>query len=111
MSVTKSRDGKLVTVTVCSDKIKGIVNEIGDGKILIGEDTFEIVKSVEKEFSKLRPGDKSTFYFTADGQVAGYNSASNSSGLQYGYLIIGSIDMKGIGSGKSGNISWEIKQP
>lgn len=104
LSVTKSRDGKLVTVTVCSDKIKGIVNEIGDGKILIGEDTFEIVKSVEKEFSKLRPGDKSTFYFTADGQVAGYNSASNSSGLQYGYLIIGSIDMKGIGSGKSGNL-------
>lgn len=100
ISVTRSLDGELVSMVVCSDKLKGAVQEIGEDFITIDGYTYSFVKENEAEIKKLQPGDRATFYFTADDEVAGYGllSAENE---QYGYLIAAYCKKSGIDSGNT----------
>ena len=102
--VSKSKDGSFINITASSDRLKATVREIGDGEITLDNDTYKVISSAEGEIKKLRPGERATFYFTPDGKIAGYNSSVSSADLQYGYIIVGSIDMKGINAGKSGDL-------
>lgn len=101
--VTKSEDGKLVLIDVSSKKIKGRVEEKGTDSLTVDGETYKIVKSNKSHFDYLNIGDKSIFYLASSGRIAGYGTAT-SADTKYGYLIIGSVDMKGLSAGKNANL-------
>lgn len=95
LKITKSADLKLVTIEVCDERIKGSASEISNDSIVIGGTKYKLVKSNAAEIQKINLGTKATFYMTEDGRVAGFDT-SISSGGNYGYLVIGSIERSGI---------------
>ena len=99
LNVSRSKDGKLINVVVSSKKVTGIITEISDKSVKIDGNEYKLL-DIPERFATLQSGKRSTFYFTADGYIAGYGNPDDVSSA-YGYLVAGKNKSKGVDSDKA----------
>lgn len=100
LTVTKSLpdDGKsYIKIIVSREKFSGEITELSEDGIKIDGYEYKVSDSAKDELSKMNIGDRSMFYFTYDGKIAGLGRIVVG-GLQYGYLVDGGMIKSGIGA-------------
>lgn len=103
LTITKSEDGTLYNIKVSRERLKGVLKARDEKTLTIDEYELKMVPSNKAYLSSLKLGEKTTFYITADDRVAGYGAISQS-GYEYGYLIVGSINLGGVDSGRDAEV-------
>ncbi len=88
LSVAISEDGTVLKAAIGKKRVKGIVSELSDNEVVIGEETYKIAKSLsEGGDTKPAVGQDAIFSLDVHGQIAAVNTDT----LQenYAYLIAG----------------------
>ncbi len=93
--VEESADGLNVKITVCSDRLRGKIEEVSGEEILLDGTSFKIVPGLESIFAGIKPGEEATFYFTHDYKLAGFGDVSKGN-TDYGYLLTGGVPTEGL---------------
>lgn len=83
LTVAASTDNLVFDIKVTREKVEGIVSEIDDGEVRIGNELYEIAANYE---SDIRLEDEGVFYLDAEGKIAAVNALSRISS-NYAYIL------------------------
>ena len=87
VTITESRDGKYIHILVTQDSVTGVLQEISEDTILIGETEYSLSKTNENApLFDVQIGDNARFYLDAYGKVV-LCEKLGSEGFTYAYVV------------------------